>query len=305
MGALWAYFSNWQGGEDLSAKLLDGKALASRVKETVRCDAEQLTASGVVPGLAVVLVGDDPASRIYVRNKEKNCQELGIRSEVYRLPATTTQAELNALIQKLNADAKINGILVQLPLPAPLREEEVTYLIKPEKDVDGFHPFNLGRLLRGEDGICPCTPAGIMALIKESGIEVCGRECVVVGRSNIVGKPVAQLLLQEHGTVTICHSRTRDLPTMIRRADLLVVAVGKAGLVEGTMVKPGAVVIDVGMNRLPSGKVVGDVDFSSVSKVAGAITPVPGGVGPMTIAMLMKNTVRAALLQNQDKLGKN
>ena len=289
----------------MSAKLLDGKALANRVKETVRRDAEQLTASGVVPGLAVVLVGDDPASRIYVRNKENNCQELGIRSEVYRLAATTTQVELNALIQKLNIDPMINGILVQLPLPEHLKEEEVTSRIKPEKDVDGFHPFNLGRLLRGEGGLCPCTPAGIMVLIKESGVELKGRECVVVGRSNIVGKPVAQLLLQEHGTVTICHSRTRDLPMVLRRADLLVVAVGKAGLVDGTMVKPGAVVIDVGMNRLSSGKVVGDVDFSSVSKVAGAITPVPGGVGPMTIAMLLKNTVRAALLQNQDKLGKN
>lgn len=289
----------------MSAKLLDGKALASRVKETVRRDVEQLKTSGVVPGLAVVLVGDDPASRIYVRNKEKNCQEMGIRSEVYQLPNTTTQRELNALIQRLNDDAKINGILVQLPLPVPLKEEEVTYRIKPEKDVDGFHPFNLGRLLRGEDGISPCTPAGIMALIKESGVELKGQECVVVGRSNIVGKPVAQLLLQEHGTVTICHSRTRDLPTVIRRADLLVVAVGKARLVDGKMVKPGAVVIDVGMNRLPSGKVVGDVDFSSVSAVAGAITPVPGGVGPMTIAMLMKNTVKAAILQNQDKLGNN
>jgi methylenetetrahydrofolate dehydrogenase (NADP+)/methenyltetrahydrofolate cyclohydrolase len=213
--------------------------------------------------------------------------------------------ELNALIQKLNIDPMINGILVQLPLPEHLKEEEVTSRIKPEKDVDGFHPFNLGRLLRGEGGLCPCTPAGIMVLIKESGVELKGRECVVVGRSNIVGKPVAQLLLQEHGTVTICHSRTRDLPMVLRRADLLVVAVGKAGLVDGTMVKPGAVVIDVGMNRLSSGKVVGDVDFSSVSKVAGAITPVPGGVGPMTIAMLLKNTVRAALLQNQDKLGKN
>jgi methylenetetrahydrofolate dehydrogenase (NADP+)/methenyltetrahydrofolate cyclohydrolase len=194
---------------------------------------------------------------------------------------------------------------VQLPLPAPLREEEVTAQINPEKDVDGFHPVNLGRLLRGEKGLCPCTPAGILALIKASGVEVVGRDCVVVGRSNIVGKPVAHLLLQEHATVTICHSRTRNLADLTRRADLLVVAVGKAGLIDGSMVKPGAVVIDVGMNRLPSGKVVGDVDFPSVLEVAGAITPVPGGVGPMTIAMLMKNTVEAAILQNGEKLGKD
>lgn len=266
---------------------------------------EKLSAAGITPGLAVVLVGDDPASRIYVRNKQKNCEELGIISEVYHLPATTGEEELKALVGRLNKDPKINGILVQLPLPAPLREEEVTLLINPEKDVDGFHPMNLGRLLRGEEGIRPCTPAGIMALIKASGVEVTGRECVVVGRSNIVGKPVAQLLLQEHGTVTICHSRTKDLAAITSRAEILVVAVGKAGLIDGTMIKPGAVVIDVGMNRLPTGKVVGDVDFSSAVEVAGAITPVPGGVGPMTIAMLMKNTVMAALAQNGAKFGKD
>jgi methylenetetrahydrofolate dehydrogenase (NADP+)/methenyltetrahydrofolate cyclohydrolase len=289
----------------LSAKIIDGKALAKEVKQQVKTEVEKLAASGLVPGLAVVLVGDDPASQIYVRNKEKSCQELGIKSEVHRLPATTTQAELEALIDRLNADPHVHGILVQLPLPAPLREKEVTDRIKPEKDVDGFHPVNLGRLLRGEEGIRPCTPAGIMEMIKASGVEIKGRECVVVGRSNIVGKPVFHLLLQEHGTVTVCHSRTPDLAAVTRRADLLVVAVGKAGLIDGTMVKPGAVVIDVGVNRLDSGKVVGDVEFSSVVPVAGAITPVPGGVGPMTIAMLMKNTVEAVLLQNGEKFAKD
>ncbi len=289
----------------MSAKIIDGKALAKEVKQQVKTEVEKLAASGLVPGLAVVLVGDDPASQIYVRNKEKSCQELGIKSEVHRLPATTTQAELEALIDRLNADPHVHGILVQLPLPAPLREKEVTDRIKPEKDVDGFHPVNLGRLLRGEEGIRPCTPAGIMEMIKASGVEIKGRECVVVGRSNIVGKPVFHLLLQEHGTVTVCHSRTPDLAAVTRRADLLVVAVGKAGLIDGTMVKPGAVVIDVGVNRLDSGKVVGDVEFSSVVPVAGAITPVPGGVGPMTIAMLMKNTVEAVLLQNGEKFAKD
>ncbi|HHW12506.1 MAG TPA: bifunctional methylenetetrahydrofolate dehydrogenase/methenyltetrahydrofolate cyclohydrolase FolD [Firmicutes bacterium] len=289
----------------MSAKIIDGKALANEVKQQVKGEVEKLAAAGIVPGLAVVLVGDDPASQIYVRNKEKSCQELGIKSEVYRLPATTTQEELETLIDRLNADPHVHGILVQLPLPAPLREKEITDRIKPEKDVDGFHPVNLGRLLRGEPGIRPCTPAGIMELIKASRVEVKGRECVVVGRSNIVGKPVFHLLLQEHGTVTVCHSRTPDLVTVTRRADILVVAVGKAGLIDGTMVKPGAVVIDVGVNRLPSGKVVGDVDFSSAQEVAGAITPVPGGVGPMTIAMLMKNTVEAVLLQYGEKLAKD
>ena len=288
----------------MGAKIIDGKALANQVKQQVKGKVDELAAVGIVPGLAVVLVGDDPASQIYVRNKEKSCQELGIKSEVYRLPATTAQAELEALIDRLNADPHVHGILVQLPLPAPLQEKAITDRIKAEKDVDGFHPVNLGRLLRGEPGIRPCTPAGIMELIKASGVEVKGRECVVVGRSIIVGKPVFHLLLQEHGTVTVCHSRTPDLATVTGRADILVVAVGKAGLVDGTMVKPGAVVIDVGVNRLASGKVVGDVDFPSVVEVAGAITPVPGGVGPMTIAMLMKNTVETVLLQSEERLGK-
>ncbi|HEY8392767.1 MAG TPA: bifunctional methylenetetrahydrofolate dehydrogenase/methenyltetrahydrofolate cyclohydrolase FolD [Capillibacterium sp.] len=283
----------------MAARIIDGKAIAAQVKQEVRAVVEKLRTVGVTPKLAVVLVGDDPASQIYVRNKEKNCQELGINAEVHRLPATTTGEELKALVGRLNTDPAVHGILVQLPLPAPLREDEVTLLINPEKDVDGFHPLNLGRLLRGEAGLRPGTPAGIMRLIKESGVEVAGRECVVVGRSNIVGKPMAHLLLQEHGTVTVCHSRTKDLAAVTRRADILVVAVGKAGLINGSMIKPGAVVIDVGVNRLPSGKVVGDVDFASAAEVAGAITPVPGGVGPMTIAMLMQNTVMAAMTQTK------
>jgi methylenetetrahydrofolate dehydrogenase (NADP+)/methenyltetrahydrofolate cyclohydrolase len=244
-------------------------------------------------------VGEDPASLIYVRNKERNCQELGISSYLYRLAATINRKELLELIKQLNNDPKINGLLVQLPLPGHLQEEEVISVLAPEKDVDGFHPVNLGRLFRGEEGMVPCTPAGIMELIRESGVKIEGKECVVVGRSNIVGKPQLHLLLQEHGTVTICHSRTRNLAEICRRADLLVVAVGQAGLINGQMVKPGAVVIDVGMNRLESGKLVGDVDYASVLNIAGAITPVPGGVGPMTIAMLMKNTVKAAKLQNR------
>jgi methylenetetrahydrofolate dehydrogenase (NADP+)/methenyltetrahydrofolate cyclohydrolase len=279
--------------------ILDGKAVAARIKREIRTEVERLKERGISPGLAVILVGEDPASLIYVRNKERNCQELGISSYLYRLAATINRKELLELIKQLNNDPKINGLLVQLPLPGHLQEEEVISVLAPEKDVDGFHPVNLGRLFRGEEGMVPCTPAGIMELIRESGVKIEGKECVVVGRSNIVGKPQLHLLLQEHGTVTICHSRTRNLAEICRRADLLVVAVGQAGLINGQMVKPGAVVIDVGMNRLESGKLVGDVDYASVLNIAGAITPVPGGVGPMTIAMLMKNTVKAAKLQNR------
>ncbi|HBG16125.1 MAG TPA: bifunctional methylenetetrahydrofolate dehydrogenase/methenyltetrahydrofolate cyclohydrolase FolD [Firmicutes bacterium] len=283
----------------MSAMILDGKAVAARIKREIRTEVERLKERGISPGLAVILVGEDPASLIYVRNKERNCQELGISSYLYRLAATINRKELLELIKQLNNDPKINGLLVQLPLPGHLQEEEVISVLAPEKDVDGFHPVNLGRLFRGEEGMVPCTPAGIMELIRESGVKIEGKECVVVGRSNIVGKPQLHLLLQEHGTVTICHSRTRNLAEICRRADLLVVAVGQAGLINGQMVKPGAVVIDVGMNRLESGKLVGDVDYASVLNIAGAITPVPGGVGPMTIAMLMKNTVKAAKLQNR------
>lgn len=281
----------------MSALILDGKAVAAKIKTKIRREVEKLNEVGITPGLAVVLVGEDPASLIYVRNKERNCQELGINSHTCRLPATVSNDELLALIKKLNLDPKINGILVQLPLPEQLSTKEIISLIKPEKDVDGFHPVNLGNLLRGDTGLLPCTPAGIMELIKESGVEIAGKECVIIGRSNIVGKPLFHLLLQAHGTVTVCHSRTKHLAEITRRADILVVAVGKARLVNGEMVKPGAVVIDVGMNRLESG-LVGDVDYPSTLPVAGALTPVPGGVGPMTIAMLMQNTLKAAAIQN-------
>jgi methylenetetrahydrofolate dehydrogenase (NADP+)/methenyltetrahydrofolate cyclohydrolase len=276
------------------AKILDGKALAARVREGLKKEVAQLTAEGFTPGLAVILVGDDPASQVYVRNKERACAELGIKSWKHHLPADTSQKDLVQLVERINADPEVNGILVQLPLPAHIQTEAVLDVIDPAKDVDGFHPVNLGLLTAGRSGIIPCTPAGVMELVKESGVDVTGKECVIVGRSNIVGKPLAFLFLQEHGTVTICHSRTRDLAEVCRRADILVVATGRPGLVNGGMVKPGAVVIDVGINRTAEGKLTGDVDFASAVQQAGAITPVPGGVGPMTIAMLMKNTVAAA-----------
>jgi methylenetetrahydrofolate dehydrogenase (NADP+)/methenyltetrahydrofolate cyclohydrolase len=276
------------------AKILDGKALAARVREGLKKEVAQLTAEGFTPGLAVILVGDDPASQVYVRNKERACAELGIKSWKHHLPADTSQKDLVQLVERINADPEVNGILVQLPLPAHIQTEAVLDVIDPAKDVDGFHPVNLGLLTAGRPGIIPCTPAGVMELVKESGVDVTGKECVIVGRSNIVGKPLAFLFLQEHGTVTICHSRTRDLAEVCRRADILVVATGRPGLVNGGMVKPGAVVIDVGINRTAEGKLTGDVDFASAVQQAGAITPVPGGVGPMTIAMLMKNTVAAA-----------
>ena len=242
-------------------------------------------------------MGDDPASRVYVNNKKKACEEIGIYSEEYALPAETKQEELIELIEKLNNDDKISGILVQLPLPKGLDEEAVINTINPKKDVDAFHPVNVGKIMVGNYDFVPCTPAGVMELIHESGIDPAGKECVVVGRSNIVGKPQAMLLLHKNGTVTICHSRTKDLAERTKNADILVVAVGRPNFVTGDMIKPGAVVIDVGINRLENKKLVGDVDFESAEKVAGAITPVPGGVGPMTIAMLMKNTVKAALIQ--------
>ncbi len=246
------------------------------------------------PGLAVIIVGTDPASQVYVRNKCKDCEEIGVYSEEYALPAETTQEELEALIERLNADSKISGILVQLPLPKHLDEKAVINTINPKKDVDAFHPANVGKIMIGDYDFLPCTPAGVMELIEESGTEVAGKKCVVVGRSNIVGKPQAMLLLHKNGTVTICHSRTKDLAAECREADILVAAVGKAKLITADMVKPGATVIDVGMNRDENGKLCGDVDFESVKEVAGAITPVPGGVGPMTRAILMKNTVHAA-----------
>ncbi len=259
----------------------------------------KLKEKGIKPGLAVIIVGDDPASRVYVNNKKKACEEIGIYSEEYALPAETPQSELLELIDTLNATDTISGILVQLPLPKHFDEKLILNRISPEKDVDAFHPVNVGKIMIGDFDFLPCTPAGVMELIAESGVEVAGKNCVVVGRSNIVGKPQAMLLLHKNGTVTICHSKTRDLKAKCLEADILVAAVGVESLITADMVKEGAVVIDVGMNRNSEGKLCGDVDFEGVSKVAGAITPVPGGVGPMTIAMLMKNTVKAAVLQNK------
>lgn len=262
---------------------------------------EVLKEHGITPGLAVVIVGDDPASRVYVNNKKKACAECGIYSEEYALPEETTQEELLSLIDTLNKKSDISGILVQLPVPKHIDETTIINAIDPKKDVDAFHPINVGKIMVGNFDFVPCTPAGVMELIKESGIEISGKECVVVGRSNIVGKPQAMLLLHQNGTVTICHSRTKDLKEHTKKADILVVAVGIPNFVTGDMIKEGAVVIDVGINRLENKKLCGDVEFESAEKVAGAITPVPGGVGPMTIAMLMKNTVKAAELNKTHK----
>lgn len=283
------------------AKILSGKTVSARVKQELKIEAENLTKAGTKPGLAVVIVGDDSASKVYVANKEKACAELGIYSEKYALSADTTEDELLALIKKLNADDKIHGILVQLPLPEHLDDKTIINNILPFKDVDAFHPTNVGRIMIGDFDFVPCTPAGIMELIHESGVEVGGKECVVIGRSNIVGKPMSMLLLHENGTVTVCHSKTADLKAQTRRADILVAAVGIPKFVKADMVKPGAVVIDVGMDRDENGKLCGDVDFDEVEKVASAITPVPGGVGPMTIAMLMRNTVTAAKRAHENK----
>ena len=275
--------------------IIDGKAISQAVRAEIAEDTRRFTEkTGITPGLAVVIVGTDPASQVYVRNKRRACAEVGFYSEGYELPEDTTQAELEALVDKLNADEHIHGILVQLPLPKHLDAEKILLRIDPSKDVDAFHPYNVGRIMIGNYSFLPCTPAGIMELLRRSGISCEGRECVVVGRSNIVGKPMAMLLLQANGTVTVCHSRTKDLASVTRRADILVAAIGKADFFTADMVKPGAVVIDVGMNRRPDGKLTGDVDFASVEPIASAITPVPGGVGPMTITMLMKNTLRAA-----------
>lgn len=278
------------------AHIIDGKAISAAVRAEITEETKTLIAeTGLTPGLAVVIVGNDPASQVYVRNKRKACTEVGFYSEAYELPEETTQEELEALVDKLNLDPKIHGILVQLPLPRHLDEQRILLRIRPEKDVDAFHPYNVGRIMIGDYNYLPCTPAGVMELLKRSGVDVSGKECVVVGRSNIVGKPMAMLLLQANGTVTICHSRTKNLSETTRRADILVAAIGKPEFFTADMVKEGAVVIDVGMNRRPSdGKLCGDVDFASVEPVASYITPVPGGVGPMTITMLMQNTLRAA-----------
>ncbi len=278
------------------AKILNGKELSAKIKAQLH--EEVKTLNGKV-GLAVIIVGDNPASRVYVNNKKKACEEIGFLSEEYALPEETTQEELVSLIKELNQKKSINGILVQLPLPKHLDEKAVIETISPEKDVDAFHACNVGRILIGDYHFLPCTPAGVMELIHESGIDVAGKECVVIGRSNIVGKPMALLLLHENGTVTVCHSKTQNLKEVTKRADILVVAIGRAKFVTADMVKEGAVVIDVGMDRDENGKLCGDVDFERVEKLAGAITPVPGGVGPMTIAMLMKNTLNAYKLQNK------
>ncbi len=278
----------------MPAKVIKGSELSKTIRAELKKEVEQLTQAGVRPGLAVLLVGDDPASHVYVGRKEKACADLGVYSEVYRLPASTGQEELLQRIGELNRKPEIHGILVQLPLPSHISEKAVIDAIAPEKDVDGFHPINVGNMMIGEPSLLPCTPAGILEMLKYSGVEIAGKHAVVVGRSNIVGKPVAQLLLREHATVTICHSRTPNIAEITRQADILVVAVGKPKMIGAEHVKPGAVVIDVGVNRLEDGTLAGDVDFDDVSKIAGMITPVPGGVGPMTITMLMKNTVEAA-----------
>jgi len=276
------------------SRIIDGKALAEKMRTAVAVEAASFARQhGRAPGLAVVLVGADPASSIYVRNKKNDCALSGITSFDHTLDEHITQAELLALIQKLNSDANVDGILVQLPLPAHLNAQEVLLAISPDKDVDGFHPYNMGRLLTGEPALVPCTPAGVMAMLHEYGVDVKGMDAVVVGRSNIVGKPMALLLMMEHATVTICHSRTRDLEHKIGRADIVVAAIGKAEMVKGSWIKPGAVVIDVGMNRTENG-LKGDVEYSVASQRAGLITPVPGGVGPMTRAMLLENTMLAA-----------
>lgn len=281
----------------MSAVRMDGKALSAKVRSSILAETEELKKKGATPGLAVIIVGNDPASEIYVRNKEKACAECGFYSEKYALPAETSQEELLGLIGQLNQSPQISGILCQLPVPDHISEEAVINAIDPKKDVDAFHPVNVGKIMVGNFDFVPCTPAGVMELIDEYQIDPKGKECVVVGRSNIVGKPMAMLLLHRHGTVTMCHSRTQHLDEVCRRADILVAAVGKAGFITPDMVKDGAVVIDVGINRNAEGKVCGDVDPAVMEK-ASYMTPVPGGAGPMTITMLMKNTLKAAKIQN-------
>ena len=281
------------------AIIIDGKLVAQEVKAKVSKKVKELQKNGITPGLAVIIIGNNQASRIYVNNKKKACAEVSIYSKEYALPDTTSQKELIELISKLNNDDSINGILVQLPLPNHINEKAVIEAIDPLKDVDAFHEINVGKIMIGEYDLLPCTPAGIIELLNSQNIEIEGKHCVVVGRSNIVGKPMAMLLLHRNGTVTICHSKTKNLKKICKNADILIAAVGKAKFITSDMVKKDAVVIDVGMNKDENGKLCGDVDFDNVKKIASYITPVPGGVGPMTIAMLMKNTVTAASLQNR------
>lgn len=277
------------------AKIIDGKAISAQIREEIALEVKDFErGNGFVPGLAVIIVGEDPASKVYVRNKKKACETVGFYSEVIEMPEQTSETELLSVIDKLNADGKIHGILVQLPLPKHINEESVLLRIDPKKDVDAFHPFNVGKIMTGGYSFVPCTPAGVMELIKRSGVELRGKECVIVGRSNIVGKPQAMLMLAADATVTVCHSKTKDLAEVCRRADVLVAAIGKPEFFGADMVKDGAVVIDVGINRLEDGKLVGDVNFAEVEPKASYITPVPGGVGPMTITMLLRNTLTAA-----------
>ena len=279
----------------MAGQIIDGKALALRLREGIAQEVNRLqTDTGVKPGLAAVLVGDDPASAVYVRNKKIACEKAGIYPQEHLLPASTKQEALLELIQQLNADPKIHGILVQLPLPSHIESKAILQAVSPEKDADGFHPVNVGRLVEGDPVFVPCTPKGVIHMIDSTGLGIKGKRAVVIGRSNIVGKPVAMLLLHQHATVTICHSRTKDLSAVVQEADIVIAAIGKPHFVTSDMVKEGAVVIDVGINRLADGKLVGDVDFEGVKKRAGWITPVPGGVGPMTIAMLLQNTLESA-----------
>lgn len=288
----------------MSAQIIDGKAISSQIKDELKIKTAELKEKGIEVTLAVILVGEDPASQVYVRNKKKACEYIGYRSLSYELPVSTTQEELLNLISDLNARDDVDGILVQMPLPDHINEKDVINAISPAKDVDGFHPMNVGALCIGEEGFVSCTPAGVIQLLKrgcEGKLDIAGKECVIIGRSNIVGKPMALLMLRENATVTVAHSRTKDLANVCKRADIIIAAVGKAGFVTKDFVKEGAVVIDVGINRGADGKLCGDVAFDEVSQIAGAITPVPGGVGPMTIAMLMNNCLEAALLHNNLK----
>lgn len=279
----------------MSALIIDGKALALTLREAIAQGVQELVkTAGIKPGLAAVLVGDDPASAVYVRNKKLACEKAGIFPQEHRLPASTTQESLVTLVHQLNGDERIHGILVQLPLPSHIDTKIILQAVSPDKDADGFHPVNVGHLVEGDPIFVPCTPKGVMHMIDSTGEPIAGKRAVVIGRSNIVGKPVAMLLLHRHATVTICHSRTQDLPGVVREADIVVAAIGKPHFVTKDMVKPGAMVIDVGINRLPDGQLVGDVDFDRVKEQAGWITPVPGGVGPMTIAMLLQNTLESA-----------
>lgn len=288
----------------MSAQIIDGKAISSQIKDELKIKTAELKEKGIEVTLAVILVGEDPASQVYVRNKKKACEYVGYRSLSYELPVSTTQEELLNLISDLNARDDVDGILVQMPLPDHINEKDVINAISPAKDVDGFHPMNVGALCIGEEGFVSCTPAGVIQLLKrgcEGTIDIAGKECVIIGRSNIVGKPMALLMLRENATVTVAHSRTKDIANVCKRADIIIAAVGKAGFVTKDFVKEGAVVIDVGINRGADGKLCGDVAFDEVSQIASAITPVPGGVGPMTIAMLMNNCLEAALLHNNLK----